>query len=246
MSTRKSSAARRAKPAPAPARGARKRVVRAPGAPAANVDGREDLVRHRIIRAAADAYREHGYEGTGMSDIARRLDMTAPALYWYFPSKEAILFAFLEYTIQDLNVFVRALVRGAEPQARLWEFVHAYVLWQLQQKDVSAAYERIFALGHLRNSLPAPERTRIRALEREFYDMGVRVVREAAPGGSMDAGAARAVAFALVGMVEHLINWYRPTGALTVAQIASVYADMAVAMVGAGAAKRAIAAADAR
>lgn len=196
-------------------------------------DTRDDLIRHRIIRAAADAYRERGYEGTGMSDIARRVGMTAPALYWYFRSKEAILFAFLEHTIADLNAFVRALVRSDDPVTRLWEFVHAYVLWQLQQKDMSAAYERIFALGHLRNSLPEPERSRIRALEREFYEMCLGVVARAAPRDRLGRPELRAAAFALIGAVEHLINWYRPRGALSIAQLAELYASMAVAMIAA-------------
>src|SRR5687768_13151484 len=105
---------------------------------------RDEAVRRRIIRAAAEIYRECGYERAGMTDIARRLGMTAPALYWYFRSKEEILVAFLEHTIADLIQFVRSLVHSTEPRQRLWEFMHAYALWQLQQQELSAAYERIY------------------------------------------------------------------------------------------------------
>src|SRR3954464_1412310 len=77
---------------------------------------REDGVRRRIIRAAADIYRECGYERAGMTDIARRVGMTAPALYWYFASKEEILVAFLDHTIADLIQFVRSLVHADEPK----------------------------------------------------------------------------------------------------------------------------------
>lgn len=201
-------------------------------------DDRDESVRRRIIGAAAEIYREHGYERASMSDIAERIGMTAPALYWYFRSKEDILAAFLEHTIGNLIQFVGGSVRSRDFPERLREFMYAYVLWQLQQKDISAAYERIFALGHLRNSLPPGQRERIKSLERRFY----RVCRDIVAGG-VQAGrfrplAVAPVAFALIGMVEHLIAWFRPAGRLSIRRIATLYADLAVRMVSADAKRR--------
>ena len=188
---------------------------------------RDDAVRRRIIRAAAEIYRECGYERAGMAAIARRLGMTAPALYWYFRSKEEILVAFLEHTIADLIEFVKSLVHASDPKQRLWEFMHAYALWQLQQQELSAAYERIYALGHLRNSLPERQRQRITSLEREFYEMCRDLVYQV-QGRREGSGAP--IAFALIGMVEHLISWYKPGGAMSVKELATLYADYAVAI----------------
>lgn len=188
---------------------------------------RDDAVRRRIIRAAAKIYREHGYERAGMTDIARQLGMTAPALYWYFRSKEDILVGFLEHTVADLIQFVRSLVHATEPRQRLWEFMYAYVLWQLQQQELSAAYERIYALGHLRNSLPEKPRQRITALEQDFYGMCRDLI--AAIHGR-DRKAVAPTAFAMIGMVEHLIAWFRPNGPMSVKQVAKLYADLGVAM----------------
>ncbi len=186
-----------------------------------------DAVRRRIIRAAAEIYREHGYERAGMIDIAQRLGMTAPALYWYFRSKEDILVGFLEHTVADLIQFVRSLMHATEPKQRLWEFMYAYVLWQLQQQELSAAYERIYALGHLRNSLPEKQRLKITRLEHDFYGMCRDLI------AAINVGKATAVAptaFAMIGMVEHLIAWFQPDGPMSVEQIAKLYADLAVAM----------------
>jgi AcrR family transcriptional regulator len=190
---------------------------------------RDEATRRRIIRAAAEIYRECGYERAGMTDIARRVGMTAPALYWYFRSKEDILLAFLEHTIADLIAFVRSLVRATRPKQRLWEFMHAYAIWQLQQQELSAAYERIFALGHLRNSLPERQRQRVTSLEREFYGM-CRELIAGVRGGRRQEGVVAPVAFAMIGMVEHLISWYRLSGPMSVNQVATLYADLAVAM----------------
>ena len=54
------------------------------------------------------------------TDIARRLGMTAPALYWYFRSKQDILVAFLEHTVADLIQFVRSLVHAGRRAAGDW------------------------------------------------------------------------------------------------------------------------------
>lgn len=192
---------------------------------------RDEAVRRRIIRAAAEIYRERGYEGAGMTAIARRLGMTAPALYWYFRSKEDILVAFLEHTVADLIQFVRSLLHATEPRQRLWEFMYAYVLWQLQQQELSAAYERIYALGHLRNSLPEKQRRRITSLEQDFYGMCRDLI--AAIHGRERKAAVAPVAFAMIGMVEHLIAWFRPNGPMSMKEVATLYADLAVAMAGA-------------
>ncbi len=189
---------------------------------------RDEAVRRRIIRAAAEIYRERGYERAGMADIARRLGMTAPALYWYFRSKEDILVAFLEHTVTDLIRFVRSLLHSTEPKQRLWEFMYAYALWQLQQQELSAAYERIYALGHLRNSLPEKQQRRITSLERDFYGMCRELI--AAIRGCERKAAVAPVAFAMIGMVEHLISWFSPQGPMSVKEVATLYADLAVAM----------------
>jgi AcrR family transcriptional regulator len=224
MARRKQTAEMRSVGVP-PVRSSRRKVRTLPDRERNGTD-RDEALRRRIIRAAAEIYRECGYERAGMTDIARRLGMTAPALYWYFRSKQDILVAFLEHTVADLIQFVRSLVHATDPKARLWEFMHAYVLWQLQQQELSAAYERIYALGHLRNSLPEKQRQRITALEQEFYGMCRDLI--AGVQGKRDRNAA--VAFALIGMVEHLISWFRPSGALSVKQVATLYADLAVAM----------------
>jgi len=189
---------------------------------------RDEAVRRRIIRAAAEIYREHGYERAGMADIACRLGMTAPALYWYFRSKEDILVAFLEHTVTDLIRFVRSFLHATEPKQRLWELIYAYALWQLQQQELSAAYGRIYALGHLRNSLPEKQRRRVTLLEREFYGM-CRDLTAAIYGGERKAAVAP-VAFAMIGMVEHLISWFSPNGPMSVKEVATLYADLAVAV----------------
>src|SRR4051812_3079480 len=125
----------------------------------------------RILRVVAAMYRERGYDQCSLADMAKRVGFSAPAFYHYFRSKEEILAAFLEYTIADLILTVSARIKGETWSEKLASFMRAYVLWQLQQTPFPEAYERIFALGHLRNSLPPVLRRKILSSERKFYEL---------------------------------------------------------------------------
>lgn len=52
-------------------------------------------MREKILAAAADLVRRHGIQGVGMRALAREVGLTAPTLYGYFESKDAVLDALL-------------------------------------------------------------------------------------------------------------------------------------------------------
>jgi len=54
------------------------------------------LRREDIIAAAMDVYREAGYHGSSLREIAKRANLTHAGLIYYFPTKEALLAAVLE------------------------------------------------------------------------------------------------------------------------------------------------------
>src|SRR6059036_1505976 len=56
----------------------------------------------RILRAAIALFRVRGYHGSSMRTLARGLRMEAASLYYHFGSKQEILFAILDRTLDDL------------------------------------------------------------------------------------------------------------------------------------------------
>ncbi|ALG09640.1 TetR/AcrR family transcriptional regulator [Kibdelosporangium phytohabitans] len=54
------------------------------------------LRREDIITAAIEAYRETGYHGSSLREVAKRAGITHAGLLYYFPTKEALLAAVLE------------------------------------------------------------------------------------------------------------------------------------------------------
>lgn len=56
-----------------------------------NSDDSHSITRDSIISTAFDLFREKGYAKASISELARRVDMDPSSVYYYFPSKEALL-----------------------------------------------------------------------------------------------------------------------------------------------------------
>jgi len=63
---------------------------------------RSDEKRREIIRVAAESFQELGYERTSMLTIAERMRGSKQTLYNYFPSKEDLLRAVLDFDVGDI------------------------------------------------------------------------------------------------------------------------------------------------
>ena len=63
---------------------------------------RSDEKRREIIRVAAETFQELGYERTSMLTIAERLRGSKQTLYNYFPSKEDLLRAVLDFDVGEI------------------------------------------------------------------------------------------------------------------------------------------------
>ncbi|MEE3753206.1 repressor [Mycobacterium intracellulare] len=71
----------------------------------------EDEARRRLLAAADACYADKGPVRTRMSDIARRAGVHRSTVYYYFPTKDALLAA----------SFVRVLAATAEAVERCWQ-----------------------------------------------------------------------------------------------------------------------------
>lgn len=72
---------------------------------------RAEVTRNTILNAAALAFDQHGYLGTSISDILRVGGVTKGALYFHFPSKEA-----LAQALVDMQFIVSEPLLSAEEQ----------------------------------------------------------------------------------------------------------------------------------
>jgi len=82
--------------------------------------------RHRILGAALDLFREHGFERTTMRDVAARAGVATGAAYYYFESKDAIVLAFYAQAQDEMQTIIEtALDQSTTLEERLRAIIQA-------------------------------------------------------------------------------------------------------------------------
>ena len=72
------------------------------------VDEHGTPTRERLLRAAIDACVEYGYEGATLADIAKRADVSTPAVYSHFSGKAALLVEASKHALDSITTSRRA------------------------------------------------------------------------------------------------------------------------------------------
>lgn len=83
--------------------------------------------RERILRAAADVFRQHGYHAAGLDKVMEAAGLTAGAFYSHFPSKEALLAEVLPYTLRHRPQALWEAPPSGDDEAWLVEFIERYL-----------------------------------------------------------------------------------------------------------------------
>src|SRR6185295_7183996 len=202
-----------AKPRPAPA---------APMALAAPVT-RVEVRRAEICRAAAQIFRDRGFDATSVSDIARALGLTKAGLYHYFESKEALLFEIMSFGLDRVRDEVIVLVRGIrDPEERLRQTIvrHARITTRGQGA--------VAHLGDEIRALPPISRKQLEERMRIYFDLVRDTLGELKSAGRLRQVDLTVAAFSVLGMILWLPRWFRQDGRLTQEQVANEIANIAL------------------
>src|SRR5690242_8957180 len=85
--------------------------------------------RQQIENTASALFREHGYAGTSVRDIARALDMQGASLYAHVASKEDVLWSIVTQAANRFDSAVAPLASdtAVSPSARLARMIDAHI-----------------------------------------------------------------------------------------------------------------------
>ena len=187
-------------------------------------DARRADRRQEILAAAAAQFREKGYAGTSIQDIADSLGLLKGSLYHYISGKEDLLFEVIHKLHRDYLAEIES-IRSAEGDAltRLREFVRRQVIYNTTNPDRAAISSR--ELQHR----PPERQEEIVAVRRETDDYLRGLIAEAQADGTVAADLdPKLAAMAFFGMMNWLYQWYRPGGQRTPEEIGEQFARMAV------------------
>jgi TetR/AcrR family transcriptional regulator, cholesterol catabolism regulator len=174
--------------------------------------------RHdELVRQAAHQFARRGYDQTTMQELAASMGLATGALYHYFASKEELLAAICDQLMEPL--LARARVLEASPgdgDRRLRELVRLWVAHVVEHRDHMLVFQQE------RHVIESGERWRSVRVSRKAFE---RVVADALADVATRAEKPLPL-LALLGMVNHTAQWYRPRGALSPEQIADGYVTL--------------------
>ena len=169
-----------------------------------------------------------GYAGATVRDIARAVGIQSGSIFYYYGSKDAILFDLLDRYTQRLLAIIGQVEATAERRKlddrdTLHELIRAFLL----EYETSAT--RHVALLHDTQFLGDSQRELILDRQRDVVSAVSRFLRRAYPQ-RVQAHNQTAVAMMLFGMINWTFTWLRPGGPLSYA----AFADEVIRMVDKG------------
>src|SRR5208282_4645152 len=195
--------------------------------------------RQEILRTAARLFQQRGYDATSMNDVAAALKLSKGGLYHHFQSKDEILYEIMNHAMEITEERVLNPVRGiADPEERLRALIRLHIEVVLSPRD-----REITVMLHENHPLPPALRKRINVRKKDYIHFLESLMAEvqikaqntaqtkAQTKGQQAQSAKgkvspRAAAFALLGMINWIYQWYKPEGELQAQNLIPQFTDL--------------------
>ena len=178
-----------------------------------------DEKRDAVLRTAVQLFLEQGYHRATLNEVAERLNITKPALYNYFRSKEEILFECWAIGQEQVDGFIAAInAGGSSGLVKLRKLVRAYA--ENMATDYGASLVR-FDPRDLSENNSAIVRAGKRSIDRTFR----KYIAEGIADGSIKPCDPKMTAFAIAGSLNWIGHWFQPDGAMSATAIADEFTD---------------------
>ena len=200
------------------------------------VEKKKAATRERILRAAVQIFSEQGIENAKLADVAEMLGMTAPALYYYFPSKEELVFACCADTLDEMIAGIReaAAAAGRDPVERLRAIITAQMMFELKVAAVTPLLNGVlFGPQYLVNLLQEPQRERIVTQHRTLLNLYRSAINDGVAAGLFEVAEPTIATFNILAMVQYSSIWFRKSGRRSAQSIAQEQIGFALRMLSA-------------
>jgi TetR/AcrR family transcriptional regulator, cholesterol catabolism regulator len=179
--------------------------------------------RQEILHTAGRLFQQQGYDATSMNDIAAALKLSKGGLYHHFQSKDEILFHIMSHAMDITEERVINRARGIpDPEERLRTLIRLHIEVVLSARD-----REITVMLHENHPLPPTLRKRINGRKKDYVHFVENLIADVQRTRGSKAGVSpRAAAFALLGMINWIYQWYQPQGPLTEADISRQYTEI--------------------
>jgi len=179
-----------------------------------------DGIHRGILNAASGLFAKQGYMRSSIAELADACGLSRGALYHYFTSKEAILFAILDAHVREMIDDVEATI--AETSTILEQFraaIRAIVVLNARSSN-----EQRVILNDL-SFLSEDEQKIIKALERQLVDTVADLLIRLDKEGKIVKRTKKVYTMMLFGMLNFSHTWYDPKGDIAPQEFADMVVD---------------------
>ncbi len=179
------------------------------------------MQRSDIIQAAAQIFRQKGYHGTSMQDIADAVHLQKASLYHHISGKQEILVDILDRALDLLIKDIEAVAKSEiKPEEKVRQAMQAYVGRLTEDIDLAAVLlQEHRSLADDLQAAHIARRDRLESIWRE-------ILQEGNKSGDFRHTDEVITTFAILGVLNWMITWYQPGGRLTAQEIANQFGDI--------------------
>jgi TetR/AcrR family transcriptional regulator, cholesterol catabolism regulator len=179
--------------------------------------------RQEILRTAGRLFQQRGYDATSMNDVAAALKLSKGGLYHHFQSKDEILYEIMNHAMDITQERVIDPVRSiADPEQQLRTLIRLHIEVVLSPRD-----REITVMLHENHPLPPPLRKKINARKKDYIHFLENLMGDVQRARrSTGRVSPRAAAFALLGMINWIYQWYKPEGELQAQNLVPQFTDL--------------------
>jgi AcrR family transcriptional regulator len=173
-----------------------------------------------ILGHATEVFYEKGYEGASMRDLSRATGMSLAGLYYYFESKDKLLYLIQKHTFETILAELEPKLRDvSDPEQRIRVFIANHLEYFL------ANQKAMTVLSHEDEVLKGTYGDEIREIKRRYYHICRELVDALKEAWALEVNGRIAV-LSLFGMMNWIYTWYRPRVDADAAELARQMADI--------------------
>ena len=174
-----------------------------------NAEGRRtpafDKKAKDILHVSARVMADKGFHQASIRAVAAELDMSLAGLYYYFKSKEELLYYIQYYTFESLVASLTERLKGQnDPVEKLNAMIRNHLDFFLSHMDELkiCAYEI--------ESLKGEYYDQVADRRREYFQLAHNIVKELIEGGNVEGVDSRLATLSLFGTLNWIFMWYEP------------------------------------
>jgi TetR/AcrR family transcriptional regulator, cholesterol catabolism regulator len=179
------------------------------------------MSREAILESAAQVFRQKGFHGASMADIAEAVQLQKASLYHHFSSKQDILLELLDRALEMVTKgMLQVMAQDVPAEEKLRLAMRSYLKTLSEQGDlVSVMLLEHRSLDPEYRSRHIPNRDRFENMWRDLIQQGVDTRVFACDNIPLTVRG-------LMGVMNWTITWYRADGKLSIDEISDNFASM--------------------